>query len=135
RPDEYDDFRNELKEALLTRCNCPETGEPLITHVYTREEIFAGPNMDNAPDLTVTLRDHGFVSTRRTDTYHARRAKPMGTHHPDGIFVARGPGIRRNQCMDRLNLLDVAPTALYAMGLPVPEDLQGRVVCDLYTPE
>jgi predicted AlkP superfamily phosphohydrolase/phosphomutase len=134
-PHEYERFRAELTEGLLTRCKDPNTGEPLITHVYTREEIFAGPNMDNAPDLTITLRDHGFVSTRRTDGFHAKRAKPMGTHHPDGVFIARGPGIRRNQSVSRLNILDVAPTTLYAMGIPIPQDFQGRVVKELYTPE
>jgi arylsulfatase A-like enzyme len=91
--------------------------------------------MDNAPDLTVTLRDHGFVSTRRTNTVYAKRAKPMGTHHPDGIFIARGPGIKHNQSIDRLSILDVCPTALYAMDLPVPDDLQGRVVKEIYTRE
>jgi predicted AlkP superfamily phosphohydrolase/phosphomutase len=134
-PEEYHSFRKELTEALLTRCVDPETGEPLITHVYTREEVFDGPNMDNAPDLTVTLRDHGFVSTRRTNTVYAKRAKPMGTHHPDGIFIARGPGIKHNQSIDRLSILDVCPTALYAMDLPVPDDLQGRVVKEIYTRE
>jgi len=59
----------------------------------------------------------------------------MGTHHPDGILIARGPGIRKNESVDRVNILDVAPTTLYAMGLPVPGDLQGRVLKEMYTPE
>jgi predicted AlkP superfamily phosphohydrolase/phosphomutase len=134
-PEEYDSFRKELTEALLTRCVDPETGERLITRVYTREEIFDGPNMENAPDLTVTLRDFGFVSTRRTNTVYAKRAKPMGTHHPDGIFIARGPNVQKNKSINRLNLLDIAPTTLHAMDLPIPQDLQGRVAKELYTPE
>jgi predicted AlkP superfamily phosphohydrolase/phosphomutase len=134
-PEQYESFCKELKHALLTRCADPETGEPLITRVHTREEIFDGPHMDNAPDLTVTLRDHGFVSTRRTNTVYAKRPNPMGTHHPDGILIARGPGIRKNHSAGPVNILDVAPTALFAMDLPIPADLQGRVVEEFYTPE
>ncbi|MBV8847161.1 MAG: alkaline phosphatase family protein [Bryobacterales bacterium] len=135
QPEQYESFRKELTHALLTRCADPETGEPLIKRVHTREEIFDGPHMENAPDLTVTLRDHGFVSTRRTNTVYAKREIPMGTHHPDGILIARGRGIRRNRSIDRVSIMDVAPTALYAMHLPVPADLQGRVVKELYTPQ
>ncbi len=134
-PEQYHSFRRELTEALLTRCADPVTGEPLVTRVYTREEIFEGPNMANAPDLTITLRDYSFVSTRRIDTAYAKRTHPMGTHHPDGILIARGPGIRHNESVDRVSILDVAPTALYAMDIPIPADLQGRVLQELFTPE
>jgi predicted AlkP superfamily phosphohydrolase/phosphomutase len=134
-PQEYDSFRCELIEALLTKCVDPETGEPLITRVSTREEAFWGPNMNNAPDLTLELRDFGFVSVRRTNCIHAKRPAILGTHHPEGILLARGPGIRQNASIDPVWLADVAPTVLYAMGLRIPADLQGRVVEELYTPE
>jgi predicted AlkP superfamily phosphohydrolase/phosphomutase len=134
-PQEYERFRRELTEALLTRCLDPETGEPLITRVTPREEAFWGPNMHNAPDLTLELRDFGFVSVRRTNTAYAKRPSILGTHHPEGILLARGAGIRKNTCVDPVWLVDVAPTALYAMGLDVPADLQGRVLEEIYTQE
>ncbi|HEY7388834.1 MAG TPA: alkaline phosphatase family protein [Bryobacteraceae bacterium] len=134
-PQEYDRFRRELIDALLTKCVDPETGEPLITRVTTREEAFWGPNMQNAPDLTLELRDFGFVSVRRTNTVYAKRPLILGTHHPEGILLARGAGIRRNARIDPVWLVDIAPTALYAMGLDIPADLQGRVLEEIYTPE
>ncbi|MBV9504525.1 MAG: phosphodiesterase, partial [Acidobacteriia bacterium] len=112
----------------------PETGEPLITRVTTREEAFWGPNMHNAPDLTLQLRDFGFVSVRRTNATHAKRPMILGTHHPEGILIARGPGIRKDTKIEPVWLADIAPTALYSMGLEIPADLQGRVIEEIYDP-
>jgi predicted AlkP superfamily phosphohydrolase/phosphomutase len=132
---EYAALREEIKHKLLTDCKHPETGEPLITRVWTREEAFTGTNMDNAPDLTVELRDFGFFSVRRTNSIHANRPYITGTHHPEGILIARGPGIRRNAETACVNLIDVAPTTLFAMGLEIPADLEGRVLEELFVPE
>jgi predicted AlkP superfamily phosphohydrolase/phosphomutase len=134
-PQDYDRFREELIDKLLTQCLDPATGEPLITQVTTREDAFWGPNMSNAPDLTLELRDYGFVSVRRTSTIHAARPLILGTHHPDGILLARGKGIRKNARIESAHLVDIAPTALYAMNLEIPADLQGRVIDEMFTRE
>lgn len=132
---EYEAFRDELRDALLTRCVDPATGEPLITRVWTREEIFAGPNMSNAPDLTVALRDHGFFSVLRSDSVLKRRTAIMGCHHPEGVFVARGANVCPGTTIDPIHLLDIAPTVLYALGIPVPHDLEGRIASEIFTPD
>jgi predicted AlkP superfamily phosphohydrolase/phosphomutase len=132
---DYESFRRELIDALLNRCCHPETGEALVTRVWTREEAFAGPNMENAPDLTLQLRDFGFVSVRRTSTIYALRPDIMGTHHPEGILIARGPGIRKDATISPVHLTDIAPTILYAMDLEIPQELQGRVIQEMYRPE
>jgi hypothetical protein len=33
-----------------------------------------------------------------------------------------------------LNLEDIAPTVLYLMGLPVPSDMDGRVLAEIFSP-
>jgi len=55
-----------------------------------------------------------------------------GAHRPVGIFGARGPGIRRGLDAAELSILDIAPTVLYTLGLPVPEELQGRVPEEIF---
>lgn len=132
-PAEYFEFREKLRQALLTRCLDPESGVPLVEHAWTREEVFAGPAMEQAPDLTLTLRDNGFFSVRRGQHIVARRPQTMGTHHPFGILAARGPGIRAGARIDPVHLVDVTPTLLYALGVPVPKGLDGRVLSELFT--
>jgi len=104
-----------------------------VLTVLSIAAVFGGPSMALAPDLTLTLRDHGFVSVRRSRTVLASRPHVTGTHHPEGVFVARGPGIRRGETIAPLSLIDVAPTVLYTLGLAIPDDLEGRIATESFT--
>lgn len=129
----YEDFRQQLIDSLL-KFTDPITGERVITRIWTREEAFAGQHMALAPDLTLSLRDGGFVSILPSDTILKPRDKPDGTHRPHGIFMAAGPGIRQGASVSPLSILDVTPTLLYTLGLPIPKDLEGRVPEEIFDP-
>ena len=45
-----------------------------------------------------------------------------GTHHPDGVFIAYGPGVAPGKTIGRRRIMDVGATLLYSLGLPVPSD-------------
>lgn len=135
-PADYEAFRAKLAEELLKEVVDPATGEPIITEVKTRDEIFDGPKKELAPDLTLALRDFGFVSVRRNKNLLVKRPMYLGTHHPEGIIIGRGPGIKSGYTLAKpAHLIDVAPTTLYAMDLEIPEDLQGKLIEDMYEPE
>jgi predicted AlkP superfamily phosphohydrolase/phosphomutase len=55
---------------------------------------------------------------------------PGGTHRSTGVLVAAGPGIRPGRLC--ANLVDLAPTMLACVGAPVPDDLDGRVLTELF---
>lgn len=131
RPEEYDGFRAKLIDELLALKD--RTGQPFITEIRKREDWFRGRFMNDAPDLTLTLRDHGFVSIRNRRPALVRRDVPAGTHHPDGIFLAGGKGIAHSRGALR-QIVDVAPTLLHSLGLPVPEDMEGSVAEEFFSP-
>jgi predicted AlkP superfamily phosphohydrolase/phosphomutase len=56
-----------------------------------------------------------------------------GTHAgaPDGLLLALGDGIRAGATLRSASVLDVAPTILYLMGLPVARDMEGRVLAEM----
>jgi predicted AlkP superfamily phosphohydrolase/phosphomutase len=56
-----------------------------------------------------------------------------GTHDdaPDGVLIAFGDGVRPGTTLSGLSVVDLAPTVLYLMGLPVARDMEGRVRTDL----
>ncbi len=58
-----------------------------------------------------------------------------GSHRLDGIFVMAGPGVQRGAELDTLSIMDVAPTVLYGLGMPVASDLDGRLVAEAFGPE
>jgi hypothetical protein len=60
--------------------------------------------------------------------------KHLGTHRIAGTLIARGPQIRQGQ-IEGARLVDSAPTMLYLAGLAVPENMDGRVLADLFEPE
>jgi predicted AlkP superfamily phosphohydrolase/phosphomutase len=61
---------------------------------------------------------------------------PAGMHSdaPDGFILAVGDGIRAGATFERASILDVAPTILYLMGLPVGRDMEGRVATEILDP-
>ena len=124
-PKDYQQFREDLIVKLKAFRN--SHGQPVVVDVLKREEWFPGPHMHLAPDLTLVLRDHGFVSIRNYSPAVIDRERPAGTHHPDGIFLAYGKGIAANGMQDRKQIVDVAPALLHSAGLPIPEDFEGEV--------
>jgi hypothetical protein len=56
----------------------------------------------------------------------------MGTHRPEGIFLAAGQGIQQNLGTPQLSILDIAPLVLYSVGLPIPSDLEGQLPVGIF---
>jgi predicted AlkP superfamily phosphohydrolase/phosphomutase len=104
----------------------PSDGARLVAEVWPRERAFKGPHALLGPDLSLVLADGGTISILASETIVARRPEPRGHHRPEGVFIATGPGIRRSAAVDELSLVDVAPLVLHQLGLPVPDDLDGR---------
>jgi hypothetical protein len=52
--------------------------------------------------------------------------KMSGCHHPHGICILWGPSVKAGARLEDAGLLDVTPTALMLMGLPVARDMDGR---------
>lgn len=125
-PEDYETFRDRII-ADLESLTDEVTGERIVTGILKREDVFAGAFMREAPDLTLVLRDFGFVSIRNLHPPLLQRDEIVGTHHPDGVMLAGGVGVAAKGELDLCNIVDVAPTLLYSLGLPVPEDFEGEV--------
>ena len=75
------------------------------------------------------ISDHGFQSGA-----HRPRGpvEPAQWHRPQGIFVLYGPGICADQRVEGATLLDVAPTVLTLLGLPIGDDMEGKVLASAF---
>ncbi len=51
---------------------------------------------------------------------------------PYGIFAACGPNIARDALLHGAGVLDVTPTILTCFGLPIGEDMEGRVLMEAF---
>jgi arylsulfatase A-like enzyme len=49
-------------------------------------------------------------------------------HHPDGLFIAYGKGIAAGRQLGACTNLDIAPTLMSLLGVPIPKAMSGRVL-------
>ncbi|WP_165071191.1 alkaline phosphatase family protein [Paludisphaera rhizosphaerae] len=129
---------DEIKAGLMTIPD-PKTGESLVEHVHEAADLYHGPYADKAPDLTVVLKDWKYRTIGLHDfTTHkviAPAFGPTGDHRMEGVLIAGGPGIQQGTAPSGANLLDIAPTVLHLLGVPVPADMDGRVLDEVLTPD
>jgi predicted AlkP superfamily phosphohydrolase/phosphomutase len=76
-------------------------------------------------DTLMVLSDHGFRPVLVPD-----RPAVSGHHRPEGILAILGRGAARARAIRGAGLLDILPTLLYLMELPIPSDLEGRILLD-----
>ena len=91
-------------------------------------------------DVLVVLSAHGLAPVplwRRLVGALTGTAVAAATHAgaPDGVLIVAGEGIRPAPLPAGASVLDVAPTLLYLMGLPVARDMEGRVLTEILEPE
>ncbi len=90
-------------------------------------------------DVLVVLSGHGLAPTplwRRLVGVLTGTAVGAASHGgaPDGVLLVAGEGIRPGATPAGATVLDVAPTILYLMGLPVARDMEGRVLTEILDP-
>ncbi len=134
---DYEITRNELKEKLL-ELKDEKTGKKIIDQVYFREELYSGPFVKYAPDIIFAADNYAYLGRQHIGSDQAITHcadKPIGFHRPNGIFVSKGSDIRVNTCFDGLSLQDITPTILYSMGLPIPQDMDGKAFTQIFLSE
>lgn len=144
-PDDYERMRDELTAKL--RALTDEQGRNLGTKVFKPQEVY-GVAKGVPPDLIVYFGDlywrsigsvgHGKIWSYENDS------GPDGANHSEyGIFVMAKAGDTRpkrswlgkrkmpnsgGRRLEGLDIVDVAPTILSCMGLPVPPDMEGKPI-------
>lgn len=101
----------------------------VVNSGYRFHDMMLGTLMELAGDDTVIMiiSDHGFHSDHlRPSHIPVEPAGPAVQHRHYGIFVAAGPGIKKDERIYGAGLLDVAPTILSLFDLPVGEDMDGK---------
>jgi len=135
---EYEEVREEIIRLARDFVDS-RTGEPLIGEILKREDIYQGPYLDRAPDLILRPRDErniffglaDFGSNVTVDTVY----RYSGMHRDYGLLIMTGKGVKKGAAIEGAGIEDLAPTVLYAMECPVPQDMDGRVLSEVFTEE
>jgi len=132
--EEYEALRSMIL-ARITGLRDPETDRPLVLEAHRREDVYSGKYLEDMPDIVV-LYDATYYGGDGVDLILERTPRSLlsrlsGDHVMDGVFFMRSEGVvRRGQHLEGSEIVDVAPTVLHLMGLPVPSDMDGHVLMD-----
>ncbi len=132
---EYESLREQISTRLYGLKD-PETGEFVIEKVCKKEEIYNGPHIDTLPDIVfipkpgyMTFEEHEFAAK----SVITQAKVVSGTHRLNGIFLMKGGKIKKSAALQDASIMDLAPTILYLLGLPIPTGMDGRVLEEALT--
>ncbi len=121
----------------------PETGNRPIAEIYRSADLYQGDQLSKAPDLIVEpqrsakspLANYILDSKIDSSSDLFTQSDPYsGNHDQKGIFIAHGEQIKSQNDVE-MHIMDVAPTVLSALNLPIPNYIDGRPLIELFEAE
>lgn len=125
------------RQAWVSEADFKRYGR-VVEEFYVYQDELLGELLAAAdPDTTViVLSDHGFLNgpDRPAGETADIEGQPSRWHRLYGMVTLAGPPIESRR-LDTVSMLDIAPTVLRLAGLPVAEDMKGRVIEEAIRPE
>jgi predicted AlkP superfamily phosphohydrolase/phosphomutase len=90
--------------------------------VFRKEDLYSGGTVEQAPDLVLLSQSRYDIkgSLSKGELFGKNKFSGMHTHH-DALLYIRGLNSNR----ENVYLIDLAPTILECLGLPIPPDMDG----------
>ncbi|GAB4254359.1 MAG: hypothetical protein Kow0079_10570 [Vicingaceae bacterium] len=90
-------------------------------------------NLIDENTTVILISDHGFHSDHlRPLALPQEPAGPAYEHRHHGIFCMMGPNVKKDELIYGVSLLDITPTILQIFGLPIGEDMDGKVLTQAF---
>ena len=113
-----------------------ELYKEVVNSGYRLHDVYLGTLLEAAGEdvTTIIISDHGFHSDHlRPARLPKEPAGPAAQHRPYGIFLAHGPGIKKDELIYGASLLDICPTILALYDLPIGEDMDGKPLVNIFS--
>lgn len=136
KQDEYEALKSEIVGSLRNLKS--DIGKDVQVEVFDTKGIYWGPYVQHAPDIIFTIDDWRCVVNEQRFDDALFKDEPYsnrhtGSHRMNGIFLAYGPDIRNTrEELNGLKIYDIAPTLLHMFGVPIPRDVDGRVLREVF---
>jgi len=129
KDEEYDDIRSELI-SKLKNLKHPVSEEPMFKDVLKKEDVYAGTALGEAPDIILVRNDYEVSADFTGEIF---KEQLVNGHSEVGIFVAAGDEIvNRQEILSDLSIIDIAPTVLHIMDVPIPKEMDGRILFEIF---
>jgi predicted AlkP superfamily phosphohydrolase/phosphomutase len=141
-PDQYLSVRNQIVD-LFSNLIDPESGDYVFQRVYTQDDFAAlGLDHPNSGDVFAQANPgYNLDGWRGKDEVFAQ-SEIYGQHGYDpnqtdmwAIFIAAGRGVdRQGDVIAPIDLVDIAPTIAYLLGINPPPDVDGVYISEISNP-
>lgn len=127
-----------VREAIMAKLyELTDNGVKMVEKLYKREEVIWGPESERAPDIFIVTKIGYGVSTHLNrkifDRLQNHGVIISGSHRLEGIFAAAGPDIKKGMSIGRdLHGWDVAATILHMHSIPIPSQMDGKVIKEIF---
>ncbi len=142
---EYDQVCQALVTSLPAKLLDPRTGQSVIERVYRRGELYKGNYLFRAPDLVAVLQagyapapssvllgfDGTPVWTAAEGTFTTAGLHPATVA---GLVIAVGVPFAMGSTVACAPLMNLVPTLLYALQLPIPKSMDAEVITAMFKP-
>jgi len=127
---EFENLRRELIEKIEAIPG-PD-GNSIGTRVLRPEDLYKFRN-GVAPDLmayfgNLAWRSAGTVGRNSIYTFENDTGPDEANHGQHGIFIVKPATPNSGQKLQGLEIQDIAPTILKILDVPIPEDMEGKVI-------
>jgi hypothetical protein len=127
---EFENLKREIT-CVLKDLRDPKTGENVVERIYTKEEIYYGSSLASMPDL-ILLPKNGYMTFEEHEfgshNVFTKAETVTGCHRLNGILLMKGPQLNKGKALEAANIMDLAPTVLYLLGLKIPLNMDGKVL-------
>ena len=131
---DYDKFLSKLRKELR-ELKDSKTGKKLFDNVFTKNELYKGKCLDEAPDLVFYDEPMQYLPVKKFEFGSNKLTTPQalgrsGGHKLHGIFFSYGTNIKPNLKKD-LEIIDIAPTILYLLNEKISDSIDGEVKTEI----
>jgi ATP sulfurylase len=128
--EQYEEVRDEIAARLSQLTD--ERGVNIGTVVYKPQDVYRECR-NIPPDLMVYFgdlywRSVGSMGHQQIWTHENDIGPDDANHAERGVFIMYDPRHKGQGILQGLHIMDIAPTVLSLFGLPVPADMQGKVI-------
>ena len=123
-------------EGVLRKLRDPATGQPVVKRVRRKEELYGDNHVADMPDLFIEWTNDAYTDMGGIGYARGLFSEPLrgrsGGHTERGLFLAKGPDIKKGHIIENARLIDLAPTMMHLLGAAVPRGLDGTVLLDIF---
>lgn len=114
----------------------PKTGEKLVENIYYKGDVYWGKYAHLGPDLIIEFKEGCSGNYSFFSNGSCFKEFDDGMHYRKGIAIFKGPAIKEGiKLNSHVMIWDICPTILHILNQPIPNDVDGRVLTEIFKPE